>query len=32
MHEQIRAERYSRTKKVTAEGYDEQMSLEGIHE
>jgi regulator of protease activity HflC (stomatin/prohibitin superfamily) len=25
MHEQIRAERYRRTQKVTAEGYAEQM-------
>ena len=32
MHEQIRAERYRRTQKVTAEGYAEQMRLEGIPE
>ena len=29
MHEQIRAERYRRTQKVTAEGYAEQIRLEG---
>ena len=29
MHEQIRAERYRRTQKVTAEGYAEQVRLEG---
>ncbi len=29
MHEQIRAERYRRTQKVTAEGNAEQMRLQG---
>ena len=29
MHEQIRAERYRRTQKVTAEGYAERVRLEG---
>lgn len=31
MHEQIRAERYRRTQKVTAEGYAERVRLEGLY-
>ena len=31
MHEQIRAERYRRTQKVTAEGYAERVRLEGCY-